>query len=154
MTRITALDPYRKPAPPGGAFAALTWPQQQAASHWLWKFTQRWGTDLPPWRRGILTGVAKRLALNPPDSAWARRMLAKRGGLAVQEKYKREGINPTAKATAARLGKLQTNAPEPQRRAGAVYTLPPGVLPRTNFDESRFAALSLTSMHGRKKQKT
>jgi hypothetical protein len=22
MTRITALDPYRKPAPPGGAFAA------------------------------------------------------------------------------------------------------------------------------------
>lgn len=129
MPRITALDSYRKPAPPGGPFAGLTWPQQQAASHWLWKFTQRWGMDLPQWRRAILTGVAKRLARNPPSPDWGRGMLATRGGLAVQDKYEREGINPTAKATAARRGKLQTNAPQPQRRAGTIYTLPPGVPP-------------------------
>ena len=40
-TRITALDPYRKPAPPGGPFAALPWPQQRAAEQLLWKFCQR-----------------------------------------------------------------------------------------------------------------
>jgi hypothetical protein len=129
MPRIAALDSYRKPAPPGGPFAALTWPQQRAAEQLLWKFCQRWAGNLPQWRRAILVGQAKRLALNPPDSAWARRMLAKRGGLAVQEKYRREGINPTAKATAARRSKLQTNAPQPQRRAGTIYTLPPGVNP-------------------------
>jgi len=113
MTRIPALDPYRKPAPPGGAFAGLTWQQQRVAQ----------------WRRGILTGVARRLALNPPVPDWGRRMLATRGGRAVQEKYKREGRNPTAAATAARKRKLQTKPGQPQRRAGAVYTLPPGVLP-------------------------
>ena len=129
MTRITALDPYRKPAPPGGPFAAMTWPQQRAAEQLLWKFCQRWQGNLPPWRRAILTGVAKRLALNPPDSAWGRKMLAKRGGLAVQEKYRREGIKPTAKATEARHSKLLTNPPEPRRRAGTIYMLPPGVLP-------------------------
>jgi hypothetical protein len=127
--RITALDPYRKPAPPGGAFASLTWQQQRAAEQLLWKFCQRWAGNLPRWRRAILVGQAKQLALHPRDSDWARRMLAKRGGLAVQEKYKREGTNPTAKATEARRSKLQTNSPQPQRRAGAIYMLPPGVLP-------------------------
>lgn len=56
-------------------------------------------------------------------------MFAKRGGLAVQEKYRREGFDPTAKVTAARRSKLLTNSPQAQRRAGAVYTLPLGVLP-------------------------
>lgn len=129
MARIPALDPYRKPAPPGGPFAALTWQQQRTAEAWYWKFCERKAGDLPPWRRAILAGVAKRLALNPPDSDWGRGMLATRGGRAVQEKYKREGTNPTAKATEARRGKLQTNAPQPQRRAGTIYTLPPGVPP-------------------------
>ena len=133
--RITALDPYRKPAPAAGLFADLSWPQQRAAEQWLWKFTQRWGMDLPQWRRAILTGVAKRLARNPPDSDWGRGMLATRGGRAVQEKYKREGINPTAKATAARRSKLQTNPPEPQRRAETIYLLSPGVLPGRTLTE-------------------
>jgi len=129
MTRIPALDPYRKPAPPGGAFAGLTWQQQRVAEQWYYKFCKRWAGNLPQWRRGILTGVARRLALNPPVPDWGRRMLATRGGRAVQEKYKREGRNPTAAATAARKRKLQTKPGQPQRRAGAVYTLPPGVLP-------------------------
>ena len=126
--RIPGLEPYRR-RPPNGTFETLQFEARRKAQMLLWGFCQRWGNDLPPWRRAILVGQAKRLALNPPDSAWARRMLAKRGGLAVQEKYKREGINPTAKATAARRSKLQTNAPQPQRRAGTIYTLPPGVNP-------------------------
>ena len=133
--RIPGLEHYRKPAPPGGAFADLTWQQQRTAEQLLWRFCQRWAGNLPPWRRAILVGQAKRLALNPPDSAWGRRMLAKRGGLAVQEKYKREGINPTAKATAARRSKLQTNAPQPQKRAETIYMLPPGVAPQRALAE-------------------
>jgi hypothetical protein len=129
MARITALDPYRKPAPAGGPFASLTWQQQRTAEQLLSKFCLRWAGDLPQWRRAILVGQAKQLALHPRDSDWARRMLAKRGGLAVQEKYRQEGINPTAKATAARRSKLLTNPPRPQRRTGTIYMLPPGVLP-------------------------
>ena len=129
MPRITALDSYRKPAPPGGPFAGLPWQQQRAAEQWLWKFCQRWAGDLPQWRRAILTGVAKRLALNPPDPDWGRGMLATRGGLAVQEKYRQMAIDPTAAATVARKRKLLTNPPQPQRRAGTIYMLPPGVLP-------------------------
>lgn len=108
--RIPGLEPYRR-RPPNGTFEALPHAVRQRAQMWLWKFCQRCGNDLPPWKRAILVGQAKRLARNPPDSAWGHRMLAKRGGLAAQEKYKREGINPTAKATAARKRKLQTNPP-------------------------------------------
>lgn len=90
--RILGLEPYRKPSPPGGAFASLTWQQQRAAEQLLWRFCQRWAGNLPRWRRAILVGQAKRLALNPPDSAWGRKMLAKRGGLAAQRRRRREGM--------------------------------------------------------------
>jgi hypothetical protein len=45
-------------------------------------------TETDNWRYAILVGQAKRLALNPPDSAWGHKMLAKRGGLAVQMQYR------------------------------------------------------------------
>lgn len=126
--RIPKLEYYRR-QPPNGTFEALPYEVRQRALMLLWRFCQRWGNDLPSWRLAILVGQAKRLALNPPDSAWGRSMLAKRGGKAAQEKYRLEGINPTAKATEARRRKLPTNPPQPQRRAGRIYTLPPGVLP-------------------------
>lgn len=44
----------------------------------------RWGRDLPQWRRAILVSRARWLVLHPPDSAWGRSMLAKRGGKARQ----------------------------------------------------------------------
>ena len=94
--RIPGLEPYRR-RPPNGTFETLQFEARRKAQMLLWGFCQRWGNDLPPWRRAILVGQAKRLALNSPDSAWARRTLAKRGGLAVREKYRREGIDPTAK---------------------------------------------------------
>jgi hypothetical protein len=36
-------------------------------------------------------GQAKRLALDPPTSAWGRSMLAKRGGYATQHEYRAAG---------------------------------------------------------------
>jgi hypothetical protein len=97
----------------------------------LSRFCRRWGNDLPSWRYALLVGQAKRLALHPPDSAWGRRMLAKRGGLAAQRKCRFEGIDPLEKARAARLGKSSTpTPPQPKRRRwGQIYTLAPGVLP-------------------------
>jgi hypothetical protein len=127
--RIPALDPYRKPAQPGGPFAALTWPQQRAAEQLLWKWCKKWGTDLPPWRLAILVARARRLALHPLGSAWGKRMRCRRGGLEAQKDCRLRGIDPTAKATAARRSKLLTNPPQSQSQTGAIYTLPPGVLP-------------------------
>ena len=92
MTRITALDPYRKPAPPGGPFAALTWPQQRAAEQWLYKFCQRWGSDLPPWRRAILIGTAKRLALHPPAANFGNVLHGYWGAKANARKHRAIGI--------------------------------------------------------------
>jgi hypothetical protein len=61
------------------------------AEGWLSHLCQKWRGNLPGWRMAILIGRARWLALNPPDSAWGRRMLARRGGLATQERYRREG---------------------------------------------------------------
>ena len=127
--RISALDPYRRPSAPGGAFASLPYEARRRAEQFLWKWCQKWGTDLPPWRFAILVARARRLALHPLTSAWGKQMRCRRGGLAAQKDYRLRGINPTAKATEARRSKLLTNPPQPQKRAGAVYTLPPGVLP-------------------------
>jgi len=54
------------------------------------------------WILPILVGQARRLAKNPPTSAWGKSMHAKRGGYAVQQNYRMEGRNPTEKATYAR----------------------------------------------------
>jgi hypothetical protein len=89
--RIPGLEPYRR-RPRNGNFEMLPFAARRDAQMWLWRLCQRWGNNLPQWRRAILVGVAKRLALNPPDSAWGRRMLAKRGGLAAQRRRRREGI--------------------------------------------------------------
>ena len=49
------------------------------------------------------TSTWTRLALNPPTSSWGRSMLAKRGGLAVQRRYRLEGRDATARATRCRV---------------------------------------------------
>jgi hypothetical protein len=65
------------------------------------------GRTVEPWLYAILCGQAKRLVRNPPTSAWARSMRAKRGGYAVQEQYRAEGRHPTARATAIRVLRQQ-----------------------------------------------
>jgi hypothetical protein len=87
---------------PHGYFADLSPQARMAAWRWLAKFETKWGRDLSRWRRAILIGQAKRLALNPPDSAWGRSMMAKRGGHAVQRKYLIDGSHTTKAATRIR----------------------------------------------------
>jgi hypothetical protein len=79
----------------------LDWPERQRAYYWLGAFCRRWGRNLPRWRFARLVAQAHRLAKNPPTSAWCRSMLARRGGKAIQWKYRHEGRNPTEVATQA-----------------------------------------------------
>jgi len=102
--RIFTLEKYRG-RNPKGYFQDLPRETQYVAYWWLQKFVTRWERNLPPWRFAILVGQAKRLALNPPTSAWGRSMHAKRGGLAVQRQYLLEGRHPTERATQVRLAK-------------------------------------------------
>lgn len=102
--RIVTLNKYRG-RNPKGHFQDLPWDVRNRAYQWLYRLCAKWDRDLPAWRFAILVGQAKRLALNPPTSAWGRSMLAKRGGLAVQRKYLIEGKNPTRRATLVRLAK-------------------------------------------------
>ena len=110
VMRIAALERYRRNRI--GYFQDLTPTLRASAYRWLDRFCKRWRGDLPAWRLAILVGQARRLALNPPTSAWGKRMLAKRGGLAVQRKYRLEGRHPTERATRRRLQKLATKKRE------------------------------------------
>jgi hypothetical protein len=109
--RIFALEKFRK-RNRQGCFQGLPRDVQYVAYRWLDKFITRWRHDLPAWRLAILVGQAKRLALNPPTSAWGRSMLAKRGGLAAQRNYRIDGRCPTTAATAARLTKQRRRKKE------------------------------------------
>jgi hypothetical protein len=124
--KIVALEKYRG-RNPKGYFQDLPRETRFMAYWWLKRFLDRWDRDLPAWRFAILVGQAKRLALNPPTSAWGRSMLAKRGGLAVQRKYLVEGRHPTQRATQVRLAKQRrkeaTDQP-PQSRPNRVIHLP------------------------------
>lgn len=91
--RIASL----KACPPGltkdaGPFADLTWAQQRAAEQWFFKFCARWGNDLPPWRRGILVGVARRLAKNPPDRQFGLSLHRHLGAKGLVRRVRRDGI--------------------------------------------------------------
>jgi len=96
--RIPGLQKYQG-RNPSGYFQDLPFEVKQAAQMLLWHFRKRWGRNLPGWRFAILVGQAKRLALNPPTSAWGRTMLAKRGGHAAQRRYRQEVRHPTEIAT-------------------------------------------------------
>src|SRR5271169_3696608 len=74
----------------GPMFEGLTPQQEQDAYRLLAKFLRR-HPDCPQWLYPILVGNARRLALNPPSSAWGRSMRAKKGGYATQRRYIIEG---------------------------------------------------------------
>jgi hypothetical protein len=99
--RIEALTKYQR-RNQNGRFDDLPFHLRGYARGWLERFVRRRrasGKPFPPWLFANYCGQAKRLARNPPTSAWGRSMLAKRGGHAVQQKYRWEGRHPTAKAT-------------------------------------------------------
>jgi hypothetical protein len=124
--KIAALNKYRD-RNPKGYFQDLPKETRFMAYWWLKRFLDRWERDMPPWRFAILVEQAKCLALNPPTSAWGRSMLAKRGGLAVQRKYQRDGRNPTQRATQVRLAKQrrkEATDQSPDSRPNRVIHLP------------------------------
>jgi hypothetical protein len=125
--RIDHLKKYRG-RNPLGYFRDLPWDARQRAYGWLGKFCEKWGSNLPPWRLAILVGQAKRLALmsDTERSVWGRKMLAKRGGYAVQRMYRAEGHHPTQKATLTRT----------QRQAAVKKARQPG------FSRSSFGDLT------------
>ena len=91
--RIEELKKYRG-RNPRGYFQDLPGDVRRRASEWLHRLMQKGRAErgtVPPWLFGIYVGQARRLALNPPTPAWGRSMLAKRGGLAVQRRYRAEG---------------------------------------------------------------
>ena len=90
--RIGVLKAVKGKRNPAGPFADLTWEQQRAAEKWLHKFCAKWGNDLPPWRRGILTGVARRLAKNPPPEGWGFSFHCHRGARVTADRCRALGI--------------------------------------------------------------
>ena len=105
----------RKPKRKGGYFDDLT-PQQQRIAHHYYK---RWleerqsgGQRIERWEQPLLVGQARRLAKNPPTTAWGRSMRSKLGGYAVQRRYRAEGRDPTAKADYIRRLKRGEESPE------------------------------------------
>jgi hypothetical protein len=90
-----------------GYFEDLPWPLQRKAHDRLWHLCQKWKGNLPQWRLAILVGRAKDLTLHPRGYEWSRWMNAKKGGYAVQRRYRAEGRHPTEKATHARLADLK-----------------------------------------------
>lgn len=95
---------------PNGYFQDLDWPTRQRAYGWLHRFCERARRRrgyVAQWLFAIYVGQARRLALNPPTYEWSRSMNAKKGGYAVQRRYRAEGRHPTAKATHTRLADLK-----------------------------------------------
>ena len=89
---VPMLQARKSPRTPGGPFADLPYFQQKAAEQWLWKFCQKWGSDLPGWRRAILIGTAKRLAKNPPKVGFGRSLHGHLASNVTNGKYKRAGL--------------------------------------------------------------
>jgi hypothetical protein len=104
--RIEALRNYQRRNPKGSYFEGLPADVRARAHEILRRLIARrraQGRPFPHWLLPIYVWQAKRLAQNPPTSAWGRSMQASRGGYGVQRKYAREGRNPTKKATFDRL---------------------------------------------------
>ena len=120
LLKAAAKDPVTgkvKKRNPAGPFADLTWAQQRVAEQWLYKFCARWGSDLPPWRRGILTGVAKRLAVKPFTSADGHSVMNAKCGYGTARKYRELGLpHPIYNARAMRTWKRAGRPPLPSRQ--------------------------------------
>ena len=114
---VPTLKARKSPRTPGGPFADLTWPQQRVAEQWLWKWCLKWGNDLPPWRRAILIGTAKRLAKNPPKYHFGHSLHLSRCGKATAKKYRDLGV-PHATAAIARAALAWKRAGKPSLTTG------------------------------------
>jgi hypothetical protein len=122
--RIPGLRKYQG-RNPDGYFQDLDWPTRQQAYAWLDRLRAKGRRErgwVPQWLFAIYVGQARRLARNPPTSEWSRWMNAKKGGYAVQRRYRAEGRNPTESATYARLAKQKRHKEDLRRKQAG---LPP-----------------------------
>jgi hypothetical protein len=132
--RIAGLKKYQRRDRRG--FSDLPLTARVRAQALLHRWYRKHGGNVSPWLRALLIGQARRLAKNPPDSAWGRWMRAKRGGKALQQRYRDIGLtgkdHPAAKASAIRSADIRRNKAQQarheewQRRLG----VPPSPKPR------------------------
>ena len=125
--KIKALEKYQKRHDPGCYFEELPPDVRARARWWLTRLEERRrqrGRPRSPWLFALYVGQAKRLALHPPSSAWGRSMRAKKGGLAVQQKYRWEGRNRSA------TGASMARAEKPVGSQRAEGARPPATRPR------------------------
>jgi len=118
--RIAGLKKYRG-RNPQGYFEELPWEVRQRAYGWLHHLMQKGRAErggVPRWLFALYVGQAKRLARTTPEERrkWGRSMLGRRGGLAVQRRYRQEGRHPTANATLCRT--TQQRAVKATRQPG------------------------------------
>jgi hypothetical protein len=104
----------RGPRKPKGSepFGDLPLIQRLQAEEKFQEFCEKWSGKLPPWRRAILAGVARRLTLHPPGTEWGRRMRRIKGGVHCQRKYRERGSHPLVEfnqAMAKRRNDLSRN---------------------------------------------
>jgi hypothetical protein len=95
--RIEGLRKYRGRPSISELPQPYCWYAEQKLSKMLAAARAR-GRALDTWYVAILSGVAKREALNPHTSEWGFSMKQKRAGYASQRRARMEGRDPAAKA--------------------------------------------------------
>jgi hypothetical protein len=117
----------RGPRKPKGSdpFGDLPFIQRLQAEERFRQLCDRWAGNLPSWRRAILVGVARRLTLHPPSSAWGKRMRRIKGGVHCQRKYKERGWHPLAEFNQS-MAKRRNGLSSSQSQTLAVPSAPHG----------------------------
>jgi hypothetical protein len=105
------MFPRRGPRKPKGSdpFSDLPTAERFKAEETFARLCRKWEPDLPPWRRAILVGRARRLTLHPPDSEWGKRMRRIKGGVHCQQKYREQGGHALAAFNQAMTKRRKTH---------------------------------------------
>jgi hypothetical protein len=117
----------RGPRKPKGSdpFGDLPLIQRLQAEEIFRQLCAKWTGNLPSWRRAILVGVARRLTLHPPSSAWGKRMRRIKGGVHCQRKYREQGWHPLVGFNQA-MAKRRNDLSRSQLQILAVPSAPQG----------------------------
>lgn len=99
-------------------FSDVPWPQRQqvqnAYDRFLAAHKAKHKGGIPHWLRGLLGAVARRVTLGPPlMPSQARKMAARRAGLASAAAARRRGLDPLAVARAVLASRRRRGGPGP-----------------------------------------
>ena len=133
ISRLEPKDPdpgmfrWRRPRKSKGSdpFGDLPLIQRLQAEERFRQLCAKWAGNLPSWRRAILAGVARRLTLDPPNSAWGKRMQRIKGGVHCQRKYREQGWHPLSEFNQA-MAKRRNDLSSSRLRTLAVPSAPQG----------------------------